>query len=224
MTATLRTVLLTGGNRGIGKAIAECLQAEGHLVEAPGREELDLSSPSSIQNYLQSSPLRPDILINNAGVNRIGALEDLPFADWQAVLGINLTAPFLLIQGVVRAMKERGWGRILNITSAYSLVARPGRAAYSASKAGLNGLTRTTALELAPHNILVNALCPGFVDTEMTRQNNNAGEIEALRALVPLGRLAEPREIAAFAAFLVSDRNSYLTGQVITVDGGFITQ
>ncbi len=222
--ATSRKALITGGTRGIGQAIAELLRADGHSVKSPDRTELDLALPGSVQAYLQNSTWQPDILINNAGLNKISSLESLPLEDWQAVLNVNLTAPFLLIQAMAGAMKHRRWGRIVNISSCYSIVSRAGRLAYSASKSGLNGLTRTAALELAPHNVLVNAICPGFVETDMTRQNNDAAQIEALRAQVPLGRLAQPDEIAAFVAFLVSDRNTYITGQVIPIDGGFLCQ
>lgn len=219
-----RNVLLTGGKRGIGLAIAKFLKAEGYEVTAPAREEMDLASPESIRAYLQKLTAWPDILINNAGVSKISDLESLPLEDWQMVLSVNLTAPFLLIQAVAGAMKKREWGRIVNISSAYSLVSRSGRLAYSASKSGLNGLTRTAALELAPHNILVNAICPGFVETDLTRQNNSAEQIETLRAQVPLGRLSRPDEIAALVAFLVSERNTYITGQIIPIDGGFLCQ
>ena len=223
MTAT-RKALITGGNRGIGQAISELLKAEGHEVRTPTRAELDLASPASVQGYIASLDWQPDILINNAGLNKINSLETLSLDDWQAVLNTNLTAPFLLIQAVAGAMKERSWGRIVNLSSCYSLVSRAGRMAYTASKSGLNGLTRTAAIELAPYNVLVNAVGPGFVETDMTRQNNNPAQIEALLAQVPLGRLAQPTEIAAFVAFLVSDRNTYLTGQIIPVDGGFLCQ
>jgi len=221
---TSRKALVTGGNRGIGHAIAELLRSRGHEVRTPTREELDLVSPTSVQAYLQGSTWQPDILVNNAGLNKINPLETLPLDDWQTILNTNLTAPFLLTQAVAGPMKARGWGRILNISSCYSLVSRVGRMAYTASKSGLNGLTQSSAVELAPYNILVNAICPGFVETDMTRQNNNPAQIEALRAQVPLGRLAKPEEIAEFVAFLVSDRNTYLTGQCIPIDGGFLSQ
>lgn len=223
MTAP-RQALITGGSRGLGQAIAALLQAEGHEVHSPTRAELDLASPASVQAYLQGLTWQPDILINNAGLNKINPLETLSLDDWQAVMNINLTAPFLLTQAVAGSMKARGWGRIVNISSVYSRVSRTGRMAYTASKAGLNGLTQSAAVELAPYNILVNAICPGFVETDMTRQNNSPTQIEALLARVPLGRLAQPEEIAALVAFLVSDRNTYLTGQCIPIDGGFLSQ
>jgi 3-oxoacyl-[acyl-carrier protein] reductase len=222
--STARRALVTGGNRGIGLAIAALLRAQGHEVIAPTRDEVDLSSPASVQDYLKRLSFQPDILVNNAGLNKINPLDTLPLEDWQAVINTNLTAPFLLTQAVAGPMKERRWGRIVNISSCYSKVTRAGRMAYTASKSGLNGLTQSAAVELAPFNVLVNAVCPGFVETDMTRQNNNPAQIEALRLQVPLGRLAQPGEIAEFVAFLVSDRNTYLTGECIPVDGGFLCQ
>jgi len=222
--STPRHVLLTGGSRGIGHVIAEMLRAEGHEVRTPSREEMDLSSPASVEAYVSALDWSPDVLINNGGLNKINALEKLPLEDWQAIMNVNLTAPFLLTQAVAPGMKARGWGRIVNISSCYSLVSRVGRMAYTASKSGLNGLTQSAAVELAPHNILVNAICPGFVETDMTRQNNNPAQIAALLAQVPMGRLAQPAEIATLVAFLVSERNTYLTGQCIPIDGGFLCQ
>jgi 3-oxoacyl-[acyl-carrier protein] reductase len=219
-----RKVFLTGGSRGIGRAIAEMLQAEGHEVHAPTREEMDLADPESVQGYLSTLTWQPDILINNGGLNRINTLDVLPLEDWQAIMNVNLTTPFLLIQGVAAGMKQRKWGRIVNISSCYSLVSRVGRTAYTASKAGLNGLTQSAAVELAPHNILVNAICPGFVETDMTKQNNNPEQIAALLTQVPLGRLAQVEEIAALVSFLVSERNTFITGQAIPIEGGFTSQ
>lgn len=119
-------------------------------------------------------------------------------------------------------MAERGWGRIVNISSVYSLVSREKRSMYSTSKSALNGLTRALAVELGPRGVLANAICPGFVDTELTRQNNTPAEIAALCELVPLGRLAAVREIAEFAYYIGSEANTYITGQTLAIDGGFL--
>lgn len=118
-------------------------------------------------------------------------------------------------------MMERRYGRIVNISSVWAVVTKAGRLMYSTAKAGLGGMTRTLSVELAPYNVLVNALAPGYVNTELTRRNNTGAEIEAIERTIPVGRLAEPEEIAEVAAFLASDRNSYVTGQIIMVDGGF---
>jgi 3-oxoacyl-[acyl-carrier protein] reductase len=217
-----RRVLITGASRGIGAAIAERFQSAGHEILAPTRTVLDLASPSSVHSYCtEQSPLEVDVLINNAGITRIASLTELTLADWEEVLTVNLTSPFLLIQSVLPSMRKKRWGRIVNISSCFSIVSREGRAAYGASKAGLNGLTRTVALECGRDGILVNAVCPGFVDTDLTRQNNLPAVIAALLEKIPLGRLAQPEEIAELVFYLGSDANTYLTGQTIVADGGY---
>jgi 3-oxoacyl-[acyl-carrier protein] reductase len=137
------------------------------------------------------------------------------------MLQINLAAPLRLIQAVVPHMQQQKWGRILNVSSILSLVARERRSGYSMTKAALNALTRSAAVEFGPDGVLVNALCPGYVETALTRQNNTPAEIAALAASIPLNRLAQPDELARVAAFLCSEENSYLTGQMVVIDGGF---
>jgi 3-oxoacyl-[acyl-carrier protein] reductase len=149
-------------------------------------------------------------------------LEDLDDDLWTQTYQVNLHAPFRLIQGFAPGMKARGWGRIVNVSSVFSLVTKERRAAYSATKSGLNGLTRTVAVELGPSNILVNAVCPGYVETELTRQNNSPADIQRIAATVPLRRLAQPQEIARLVAFLVGEENAYITGQLVIIDGGFL--
>ena len=219
-----RVALVTGAARGIGLAIAELLREKECTVLAPPRSELDLASSESIENWLSNCKMPVDILVNNAGENPISALDTIANDDWQRALMVNLTAPMLLLQSLARGMCARGWGRIVNISSCYSLVARPGRAPYGASKAGLNSLTRSAALEFAASNVLVNSVCPGFVETDLTRKHNSQEQINALTQMVPLGRLAQPREIASLVAFLASEENSYITGQTIVIDGGFLVQ
>jgi 3-oxoacyl-[acyl-carrier protein] reductase len=220
--------LVTGGSRGIGAAIVRALREDGIDVVAPGREELDLSKPDSIDAFLSlyargtggaSGPI--DILVNNAGINVINALEAIRPEDWSAMVQINLTAPMRLAQGLAPGMKAAGWGRIVNLSSVFSQVTKEKRAAYSATKSGLNGLTRTLAVELAPHSILVNAVGPGYVNTELTKQNNSPSDIAKITETIPAGRLAEPVEIARLVAFLCSESNTYLTGQTLIADGGF---
>ena len=216
-------VLITGGSRGIGKAIAKCYSKAGHCVLTPSRNELDLNSIESILNYGKAGNYEVDVLINNAGENIINSISDISINNWQQTLTVNLTAPFLLIQKISPYMVQNKWGRIVNISSIYSIISRKGRAAYSASKAGLNGFTRTAALEYAEEGILVNSVCPGFVDTDLTRQNNTQEQLAELTNHVPLRKLGSPDEIANFVYFLGSEQNQFITGQTIPIDGGFTT-
>jgi NAD(P)-dependent dehydrogenase (short-subunit alcohol dehydrogenase family) len=216
------TALITGASRGIGAAIAARLQGEGIRVLSPLSNELDLSSSVSIDRYLSTLTQPIDILINNAGINRLGSIDEISSTDFEDVIQINLLGHFRLTQGLVKGMKARRYGRIVNISSIWSLVSRERRMAYSATKAAINGLTRAQALELAPYNVLVNALAPGYVNTDLTKKNNTSVELEAIATQIPLGRLAEPSEIAECVAFLCSPKNSYITGQVIAIDGGYL--
>jgi NAD(P)-dependent dehydrogenase (short-subunit alcohol dehydrogenase family) len=219
---TNRTVLLTGGSRGIGAAIAAELTARGNRVVAPTRAELDLGEPASIDAFLaRHRELPVDILVNNAGINFLRGVPELDEATWKAMLQTNLTASLRLTQAYAPGMAARGWGRILNISTIFSLVTRDRRAAYSMTKAALNALTRSTAIEFGPGGVLANALAPGYVDTALTRQNNSPETMAAIIASIPLGRLAQTGELAKVAAFLVSEDNTYLTGQAVVVDGGF---
>jgi len=217
--------LVTGASRGIGQAIAVLLTSRGYQVVAPSRSELDLSAPSSVDSYLsRHDKFCVDILINNAGVNLLGTILEMDDLSWQTMLQTNLKAALRLIQSFAPGMQQRGWGRILNISSIFSVVTKPRRPAYSMSKAALDALTRSAAVEFGPFGVLVNSLCPGYVDTALTRQNNSAEEIAKISATIPLGRLAGVDELAHVAAFLVSQENTYLTGQNIVVDGGFLCQ
>lgn len=221
----MKKVLITGGARGIGKAIAEKYAASGFEVRAPTRAEMDLSDERSVQGFIESHrQLTFDVLVNNAGENIIGGLQELSLADWERMQAINITAPFLLTQFVSGQMKLQNWGRIVNISSAYSTITRAGRGGYSATKAAINSLTRSAALEFAENNILVNAVAPGFLETDLTRKNNSPQQIEHLRSQVPMKRLGEPHEVAELVYFLGSGLNTYITGQVIFIDGGFMAQ
>jgi 3-oxoacyl-[acyl-carrier protein] reductase len=218
----IRTVLVTGASRGIGKAIAARLGRErGLRVLAPTRRELDLASLESLRAWLAGAPA-VDILVNNAGINILKDLEAIDPGSLQAMLSVNVTAPVLLAAGLAAGMKRRRWGRIINISSIWGLSSRERRSLYSVTKFGLNGLTKALSKELGPWNILVNSVCPGFVDTELTRRNLSPAERKRLAKAVPLRRFAQAREIAEVVAFLASDANSYLTGQCLAVDGGFL--
>lgn len=216
-------MLVTGAARGIGKAIAAQFNAAGFHVIAPPRSEIDLADSQSLQDYAERVGAI-DVLVNNAGENRPLPLEEIRLEDLERILAVNVTAPFVLSKHVGVAMAQRGEGRIVNISSVYSLVSREWRSMYSTTKAALNGMTRALAVELGPRNVLVNSICPGFVDTDLTRQNNPPADIERLCASVPLRRLAGVDEIARLAFFLGSERNTYVTGQTIAIDGGFLCQ
>lgn len=219
-----RTALLTGGSRGIGAAIREELTQRGYRVVAPSRAEIDLSSNESLQSYLAShASLQVDVLVNNAAVNTPQKIEEATVEAWDLACQTNLRAAFELIKSFAPRMAERGFGRILNISSILAVVSKPGRAVYSMTKAGLDALTRSAALEFGSRGVLVNSLAPGYVDTDLTRANNTPEDIARILKTIPLGRMAQPAELAKVAAFLVSEQNTYVTGQTILADGGFTT-
>lgn len=215
-----RTVLVTGASRGIGAAIASRLAAGGWSVLTPARAELDLADASSIDAFLGAG-VHVDGLVLNAGINEPSEFGDVSDEVWRRILDTNLESSFRLLRGVVPAMAERGFGRVVAVSSLYSGRAREGRAVYSATKAGLDALIRSVTVEYAGSGVLANAVAPGFVDTDLTRSNNTPDVIAGLLARVPVGRLADPAEIAAAVAFLVSPDNTYITGQVLAVDGGW---
>jgi|694.fasta_scaffold45807_3 3-oxoacyl-[acyl-carrier protein] reductase len=220
-----KTVFLTGGARGIGAAIRDELTASGLQVIAPSREELDLSSVVSVEGYLNfHSELDVDILINNAGINNPQLIGEISSENWTQTLQVNLGSALRLIQFFAPRMVARGYGRILNTSSILGSVTKEGRALYSITKAALDALTRSTAVEFGPMGVLVNSLSPGYVDTELTRQNNSPAAIEAITSGIPLRRMASADELAKIAAFLVSENNTYITGQTIVADGGFTCQ
>jgi 3-oxoacyl-[acyl-carrier protein] reductase len=217
---TKKKVLITGGSRGIGKAIKFTLDKEFEVV-APTRSELDLSSLESVTKYTQYN-FDFDVLINNAGINIIKKIEDINIEDIRLINQINLESPLLLMQAAIKYMKINRYGRILNISSIWGLRGFENRTLYSGSKFGIIGYTKSLAREVANSNILINSLCPGFTDTEMTK---NSLEDEALSALinqVPTRRMASVDEVAHYVKFLVSEKNTYLTGQAIAIDGGLL--
>lgn len=230
-----KTVVITGATKGIGEAIFNAYKNENVEIIVTGRNlkrkkidkiqyfPLDLKDKKSIivfVNYLKTKN-RIDILINNAGINIISEFTDIKKKDWDDVLAVNLTGPMLIAQTVAKIMKKNGGGHILNISSIWGIIGKEKRHAYSAAKTGLIGLTKTMALELAKYNILVNALCPGFTVTKLTESILSKKEIKELSCQIPLGRFATVNEIAQTAIFLCSNKNSYITGQAIVIDGGF---
>jgi 3-oxoacyl-[acyl-carrier protein] reductase len=222
MNDNRKKVLLTGGSRGIGKAIYELLSEKGYDVFAPTRSELDLSCRKSIEEFVDKyQNQRFGVLINNAGINPLNSLSDIQDQDWEECLQVNLTASFLLIKGFSISMIEQQYGRIVNMASVWSVISKEKRMTYSVSKTGLIGLTRTAAIELGKHNILVNAISPGFIKTELTDSNLSLEEQLQLTSKMPLQRLGTTKEVAELTAFLVSDKNTFMSGQNVVIDGGF---
>lgn len=218
----MRQALVTGGSRGIGKAVADRLAEMGYEVCAPTRQEMDLASPTSVEQYLERhKDAVYDVIVNNAGINDIHPLEQITDVEIEHAVNVNLISPLRIVRAYVPAMKRSQYGRIVNIGSIWSIVSKPGRTVYSMTKNGIHGLTNSLAVELAEYNILINTVCPGFTLTELTRKNNTQGQIDAISAQIPVRRMAQPAEIAEMICFLVSERNTYVTGQKIAVDGGY---
>jgi 3-oxoacyl-[acyl-carrier protein] reductase len=217
-----KTALVTGASRGIGKSIKESLLNEQIEVFSPSRNELDLSSSESIDNFLTNLSTPVDILVNNAGILKVGRYNELSSDDFQEILQINVVAPFKLISGIVESMKRKKFGRIINISSIWGQKSREGRSIYSSSKAALDALTKSLALEFASYNVLINSVAPGYVDTELITKYNTDLELEKIKKTIPIQRFAKKIEISELVKFLCSEENSYITGQIITIDGGYI--
>ncbi|HEX4121344.1 MAG TPA: SDR family oxidoreductase [Verrucomicrobiae bacterium] len=219
-----RKAFITGGSRGIGAAIARDLTRRGFDLWAPTRADLDLADPDSIARFTKTHRADVDVLVNNAGINFLKPIPDLDSAVWMQMQQVNLAAALALIQWAVPFMREQRWGRILNLSSVFGVVTKEKRCAYSMTKAALNALTRSAAVEFGPDSVLVNSLCPGYVDTEMTSRNNSPADLEKIKSTIPLRRMALPEELAAVAGFLCSEENNYVTGQAVIADGGFTCQ
>lgn len=238
--------IVTGAGRGIGEAIAKRLAAGGAKVACVSRSESNSAKVAEAINAAQPGAARGyavdvadkkaveetaakifadfgkvDILVNNAGITRDGLAMRMSEEDWDAVLNTNLKGAFNFIQAVMRPMIKQRAGRIVNIASVAGLMGNAGQANYAASKAGLIGLTKTLARELAGRGITVNAVAPGFIKTDMTDVLNDAIKT-AVVGQIPLGRFGEPDDIAAAVAYLASAEASYITGQTLTVDGGMV--
>lgn len=217
-----KTVLLTGASRGIGKSIYDTLLKTGlYTILTPQRCDMNLENPESIERYLQNIP-GVDILINNAGINIVEAISEIDENALRQMMSVNLEAPLMIIKHIVPHMKSQKYGHIVNISSIWGIRSKEKRVLYSMTKFGLNGVTKALARELGMYNILVNSICPGYVNTDLTQQNVPEDEQKIIKRTIPLGRFAEPVEISELVKFLVSTNNTYITGQLLVIDGGFL--
>lgn len=230
-----RRVIVTGGARGIGATVAAAFVAEGDDVVAFDVSEpqdpvagiryvhADVSDPSGVADAFASEE-RVDVLVNNAGIQRVGLVGQQPLEEWLSVIRTNLIGAYLCAAQAVPRMPSGG--AIVSISSTAAFVGLPGRSAYSAAKAGLLGLTRTMAVELASREIRVNAVCPGFTRTAFVQQGIDDGSLNLnwMMRRVPWGRMAEPGEIANAVCYLASEKGAYITGQALVVDGGWTIQ
>lgn len=242
---TQRTIVVTGGSRGIGRAVCAALSGPGatvyftyvtqdetaflsagkDIVEAGGVPRAifaDVSRPDDVAalfHQIGQETGRVDVLVNNAGIARDGLLLRMKDQDWDDVIRVNVSGAFYCTRGAAKFMVKQRRGRIINITSIAGVAGNPGQANYAAAKAGLIGLTKTAARELASREVTVNAIAPGFIKTRMT-EGMPEKQIAGILSQIPLGRAGEPRDVAAVAAFLASSAAAYITGQVIHVNGG----
>ena len=242
ISLTNRVALVTGSTRGIGREIADTLGECGAKVAVVGRDRekaaevarelgrgaagfgCDVSDTEAVAQLVadvEGEFGSLDILVNNAGITRDNLVMRIKDDDWNAVMDANLRGAFAAIRAASRGMMKRRWGRIINIASVVGLTGNKGQANYAASKAGLIGLTKSVAKELGSRNILVNAVAPGFIDTEMTAAMTPEAR-EALGKQIALERLGTVNDVAGAVAFLASDQAAYITGQVIVIDGGMV--
>src|SRR5690554_4002643 len=239
-----KVALVTGASRGIGRAIAEELGRLGATVAGTATTEsgaqaiteffaqsgikgsgfcLDVGSSESVESVLaqveQAFGAAPLILVNNAGITRDNLLMRMKDDEWDSVINTNLNSLYRVCKGAVKAMTKARWGRIINVSSVVASSGNPGQTNYAASKAAVEGFTRSLAREIGSRGITVNAIAPGFIDTDMTRALNEK-QIESLLVQIPLARFGKPEEIGAVAGFLASDAGGYITGETIQVNGG----
>ena len=220
----MKKVFLTGGSGDIGQAIKICFERNGYQVAAPKHSELDLENYDSIEQFFNKNDRNYEIFIHCAGYNLPELIENLDFENIEKTAHVNYLSFIKIMKYLLPYMCKNNYGKVLAISSLYGNVARAGRLAYVSSKHALQGTVKTYACEYSKYNILFNCLSPGFVDTKMTRKNNSQATIIDMEARIPLGRLAKTEEIAETAYYMCSDKNSYITGQNIIVDGGFMAE
>jgi NAD(P)-dependent dehydrogenase (short-subunit alcohol dehydrogenase family) len=215
-------VLLTGGRGGIGSAIKDELVSKGCSVIAPTSEELDLSSQTHVLKWIEAnSDLEFDGLVLSAGTNTPRDFDEVETNEYIQILETNVNSNRLLIKAVLPTMQKNRYGRIIAISSSYSTITRVGRSSYSVSKAALEALIRSVSLENAQNNVLANSIVPGFIETPLTLKNNDKFQIERILERIPTGHMGKPSDVAKLVWFLMSEQNTYITGQSIRVDGGF---
>ena len=225
-----KKVLVTGGTRGIGKSIFELFKKNGYDVYITGTSlskipnekyyQVDFSNSESFEKFIfDISSKKFDILINNVGTNIIKNQSDVSIVEWSKMIDVNLKSIYFISQSILKNMPSGG--KIINISSIFGVVSKELRSLYSTTKFGINGLTKSLSLEYAHKNILINSISPGFTNTELTSKSLTEEQSSELKKQVPLNRFAEPNEIAELVFFLSSEKNSYITGQNIIIDGGF---
>jgi NAD(P)-dependent dehydrogenase (short-subunit alcohol dehydrogenase family) len=229
----MRKALVTGGTRGIGLSCVEILTKRGFDVYYTGRSEpvdsfggflkADFSTRGGISDFCSKiSEIKIDVLVNNAGVNNPKPLSEIDFPDIDWAFNINLIAPLNITRTVVPHMIDNNWGRVINIGSILGEISREFRSIYSITKSGLVGMTRAHSAEFAKFGVLVNCVAPGYLDTDLTRKNLGPLGMQEISKQIPVGHLGSPRDIAEIVSYLASESSSFITGQVFTVDGGFL--
>ena len=230
-----KLVLITGGSKGIGKQLvddfiklnAKVISTSTQVTKNKNKknlvlENLDFNNSQSINYFINKIKKikKIDVLINNAGVNKINSVNDVNLSDWEKIQNVNIKGPILLTKEISKIMMKKKSGKIVNISSIFGVISKEKRSLYSASKSALLGLTRASALDLAKYNILVNSVSPGFVHTSLTSKILGKKGMKEITKEIPIGRMAKTKDISSLIIYLCSSQNSYITGQNFVIDGG----